>query len=645
MNALFLKLLNMSAAGSILIVAVVILRAVLKKAPRWIICAMWALVAVRLVCPVTIASPVSVFRAAPAIVSESGEVEVFRSAGGSEKPLLAVDTVRIEQPQESSETIREIPGTSYAVTQRSHDAYLPPLVQAYLIGLAGMLLYAAISTLLLRRKVSVSLREQGNVHVCDSVTTPFILGIVRPAVYLPSSLNEEEKHFVLAHECAHLHRLDHIWKPLGFLILCVHWFNPLCWLAYVLLCRDIELACDERVIRELGRTERAAYSQTLLSCSTRHVLAACPVAFGETGVKSRVKAVLNYKKPAIWIIVATVLACLVLIGCFATMPLSKDTSKDTPADEAVQGDADVVRKVGAYAVVANDGAKAGTEAYPYMVKTEQSVWYLAEADMELQGEDAFFEGLAEVLQYFDEDVADAQKALAGRIPAEIPPVEIRTDFCGQAGVSESAGAYYNGMANFIKLFHSWEMVRYALLHEYVHYLTFHCAEKQTLSGFYGEAVAEYVSMILCENRMMRSVDPSTIYEPEMLDAMRAWGVWDEEIGNLDYRKSVLCKSDAYARGLYNGQQYMSVGQSVLLRMGDRPIPYHVDDLAYAEGESLALYLIETYGEDKFLDNWDTPSDKVPALYGLAEEELLTAWSTWNAIQCEKLGIRMELGTD
>lgn len=323
MNALLIKLLNMSAAGSVLILAVVVLRAVLKKAPRWIICAMWALVAIRLICPISISSPVSAFRATPSIVSENGEVEVFRPAGGSEKPLLAVDTVQIERPQASSETIREIPGTSYAVTQRNRDAYLPPLVQAYLLGLTAMLLYALVSTLLLRKKVSVSLWQRGNIRVCDEVASPFILGIFRPVIYLPSSLGEEEKRFVLAHERAHLRRLDHVWKPLGFLILSVHWFNPFCWLAYVLLCRDIELACDEKVIRELGRAERAAYSQTLLNCSAHRILAACPVAFGETDVKTRVKAVLNYKKPAFWIILSAVLACIVLIVCFATNPIQE----------------------------------------------------------------------------------------------------------------------------------------------------------------------------------------------------------------------------------------------------------------------------------------------------------------------------------
>ncbi|MCR5663704.1 MAG: M56 family metallopeptidase [Oscillospiraceae bacterium] len=321
MNAVFLKLLNMSAAGSVLILAVILLRALLRRAPRWTFCVMWALVAVRLVCPVSIASPLSVFQAAPALVSESGEVEVFRSAGGSEKPMIAADTVQIERPRANAETIWEIPGSSYAVTQRSRDAYLPPLVQAYLLGVTVMLLYALVSTLLLRRRVAASVKLEGKVRVCDSFRTPFILGLFRPRIYLPSALSEEEKRLVLAHERAHLRRLDHIWKPLGFLILSVHWFNPLCWLAFILLCRDIELACDEKVIRELGRSERAAYLQTLLNCSARRILAACPVAFGETGVKMRVEAVLNYKKPAFWILLAAVLGCLVLIVCFAAKPM------------------------------------------------------------------------------------------------------------------------------------------------------------------------------------------------------------------------------------------------------------------------------------------------------------------------------------
>ncbi|MBR5094132.1 MAG: hypothetical protein IK095_03470 [Oscillospiraceae bacterium] len=325
---LFLKLLNMSVAGSVLILAVILLRVLFRRAPRWIFCALWGLVALRLICPVGIPSPFSAFQAAPAFVSDSGTVEVFRPAGGSEKPMLALDTVQIETPRRDSDTIAEIPGTDLAITQRSRDAYLPPVVQIWLLGVGAMLLYALISTLLLRRKVAASLPLEGQARICDAVPTPFILGIFRPRIYLPSGLGEEERSFILAHEEAHLRRLDHIWKPLGFLILSVHWFDPLCWLAYVLLCRDIELACDEKVIRELGRDERAAYSQTLLDCSAHRILAACPVAFGETGVKTRVKAVLDYKKPAFWIVLTAALAVLALVLCFATdaMPKEPDLS-------------------------------------------------------------------------------------------------------------------------------------------------------------------------------------------------------------------------------------------------------------------------------------------------------------------------------
>ncbi len=324
MYAPFLKLLNMSAAGSVLILAVMLLRVLLKKAPRWIPCALWALVALRLVCPVAIASPLSVFRAAPAIVSQEGEVEVFRPAGGSEKPMLSLDTVQIERSRAGTDPVMEIPGTSLTITERSRDAYLPPLVRVYLLGVSALLLYAVISTLLLRRRVSASLLLEGNVRVCDAVPSPFILGLFRPRIYLPSSLDGEERELVLAHERAHIRRLDHVWKPLGFLILSFHWFNPLCWLAYALLCRDIELACDEKVIRTLGDARRAAYSQTLLNCSARRLLTACPVAFGETGVKTRVRAVLSYKKPAFWLLIAAAAGVIVLIACFASDPLPRE---------------------------------------------------------------------------------------------------------------------------------------------------------------------------------------------------------------------------------------------------------------------------------------------------------------------------------
>ena len=338
------------------------------------------------------------------------------------------------------------------------------------------------------------------------------------------------------------------------------------------------------------------------------------------------------------LIAVFMLLSLAACGQKAEADAPQQTASPVPTEETKAED-QTVRQVGVYAVVINDGPRKDT--YPYMVQTEYSTWLLAKDDMELMGEEAFYEGLAGILQYVDADMADAQRALAGRIPAEIPPVEIRTDFCGKAEVSQNAGAYYNSLANMIKLFHSWGMAREALLHEYVHYLTFHCAEKKTAIGFYAESVANYVSMILCENRMMRSMDPNQLYGPEIATAMHAWGVWDEELGGPDYIRSALCESDAFARGLYDDTPYLCVGQFITSRKADQRLPEHLDQLCYGEAVSVALYLMETYGEDRFLDNWDLPGDKVAEQYGLTEEELLTAWSEWNAEQCAKLGIRME----
>ena len=183
-------------------------------------------------------------------------------------------------------------------------------------------------------------------------------------------------------------------------------------------------------------------------------------------------------------------------------------------------DSSVLRRVGGYAVVANDGSNE-TE-YPYVLQTKNSVWYLASADLDLMGEEAFYAGLEDILQYMEADMADARKALTGRIWKEVPPVEIRTDFCGKAGASQDAGAYYNGRVNFIKLFRSWDMAKFALLHEYVHYLTIHCAEKKTMSGFYNETVAEYVSKLLCENRMFRSIDFNRNDQPELNSVAEIW---------------------------------------------------------------------------------------------------------------------------
>lgn len=297
-----------------------------------------------------------------------------------------------------------------------------------------------------------------------------------------------------------------------------------------------------------------------------------------------------------------------------------------------------IRKVGEYFVVTNDDSRTKTD-YPYAVKTENTIWLLARDDIELMGEEAFYDGLADILQYVEADMADAREALVGRIWAEVPPVEIRTDFCGKAGISQDAGAYYNGRVNMIKLFHSWDMAKFALLHEYVHYLTLHCAEKKTRHYFYIETVAEYVSKLLCENRMLRSVDLYKTEQPQLKSLAGIWGDFDQ----VKYRNSCLSESDNYAQGRYDGMPYGCVGQYTTYRWANKRLPDHLYELSYAEAVSMALYLMETYGAEKYLDNWDIADEtELAALYGYTVEELLTAWSAWNAEQYAALDISTDL---
>ena len=319
MNEVFVKLANMSVAAGWLILAVLVLRLLLKKAPRWITCLLWALVAVRLVCPVSLQSPVSAYQmATPAAVQDSGGVTYFQYVHTSgDKPSIQWDMADLRPAGITPVQQDTAADTSHTVTR-----YMPPYVMIWLAVGGALLLYGLASTLRLRYRVREGMRLRENIWLCDAVTSPFLLGILRPRIYLPSGMDERQMDYVLAHEHAHLRRGDHIWKPLGYLLLAVHWFNPLVWVAYWLFCRDIETACDERVVRSMGVEDKKAYSMALLTCSQgRRMVLACPVAFGEVGVKSRIKAVLHYKKPGFWIVLAAVLACIVVAVCFLTDPM------------------------------------------------------------------------------------------------------------------------------------------------------------------------------------------------------------------------------------------------------------------------------------------------------------------------------------
>ena len=311
MAAVFLKLLNLSISASWLVLAVLVLRLISKRSPKWMNVLLWGIVALRLMLPFSIESALSLI---PSAETVSPAVVQFDPAPTITSGVNIIDNA--VNPS-LSEHFAAVPTAN--VNPLYAGAYIAGW--AWLIGLAAMLAYALVSYLRLRRRVSVSLRVRENIYLCDAISSPFILGVVKPRIYLPSTLDEVQRQNVLAHEQAHLARRDHWWKPLGFALLAVYWFNPVLWLAYALLCRDIELACDERVIRDMNETAIKTYSTVLLACSVpRKAVVACPLAFGEVGVKERVRNALHYKKPAFWVVAASVTVCIVVAVCFLTDP-------------------------------------------------------------------------------------------------------------------------------------------------------------------------------------------------------------------------------------------------------------------------------------------------------------------------------------
>ena len=313
MTDVFLDVFNASVAASWVVLAVIAARLLLKKAPRWMVCALWALVAVRLLWPgfpeasfslipsSQIISPQSLFDAAPEI--DSG-VAILDNA------INPVYT----------ESLRPALGASVNPLQ----VWLAVFANLWLLGMLAMGIWAAVSCWRVRRQLRERIVLEGNVYLCDRVESPFIFGLLKPTICLPSNLDEQTRNHVIAHEKAHLARRDHWWKPLGFALLTVNWFNPVMWFSYILLCRDIEMACDERVARSMDAAEKKAYSSALLTCSIRHrYVTACPLAFGEVGVKQRVKSVLHYKKPAFWVILVTAVVIAALAAGALTNPVEK----------------------------------------------------------------------------------------------------------------------------------------------------------------------------------------------------------------------------------------------------------------------------------------------------------------------------------
>ena len=303
MEIIFTKIFNMSVAASMLILAVILLRLILKSSPKWIRYVLWMLVALRLVIPFSFESPLSLIPNAQAINSTTQSSTSYVSS------LVNSDGFQTMQNTVSSSDneIKIITILSYI----------------WLVGVGAMLIYMLLSYLHLHLKVRESIAIDDNILICDRISSPFVFGIIRPRIYLPSRLSEEEKSYVIAHEQAHINHHDNLWKPLGYLILSIHFFNPLCWIAFKLFTNDIELACDERVIKNYDTKDKKGYSTALLYCSIeRNILSACPFSFGESGLKQRIKSVLGYKKPTVRIVILSSAVCILTAMSFMTNPIT-----------------------------------------------------------------------------------------------------------------------------------------------------------------------------------------------------------------------------------------------------------------------------------------------------------------------------------
>lgn len=480
MADVFYKILQMSISASWLILAIVVLRIFLKKVPRKIICFLWALVAIRLVCPFAIESRFSLIPDTQGIFADyenqlenagtdnvnaglpdisgavggaldnegaaggnadmasgklnneidnaAGNITAGNTAGGNitggsvsdggiaagniaDKNYMSGNihnisngnAMAVDNPDRvNNGGLNDISGGNFEGNLDNADNNLSGAAtyaaqkaaagnvgyRAILAGKLGgislgrfafiwtagcviLLLYAVCSYILLKRKTGAAFNNGENIYICDDIDTPFILGIFSPKIYIPSLLTEEERGYVIAHEKAHLKRLDCVWKPLGFILLAVYWFNPLSWVAYILLCRDIELACDERVIADKDIEYKKQYAMTLLNCSSpKKMVSACPLAFGEVSVKTRIKTVLNYKKPAFWLVLAAVAACVVVMVCFMTNPKSSAPDNESAAgeniDESSSAEPDSEKSVaeGGSEVINNNGWSVWFEAMP-----------------------------------------------------------------------------------------------------------------------------------------------------------------------------------------------------------------------------------------------------------------------------------------
>ncbi|MBO5097786.1 MAG: hypothetical protein J6B96_05680 [Agathobacter sp.] len=389
MEAVCMKIVEMSIAASWLILAVILLRLFLTKAPKGFRYVLWALVAIRLICPFSIESSFSLVPDTNGFFSvETPEVEMPGQNIGQTPGLNPGQNTTVPGTTPSvpntnpgnQGTMPEVPGTTPSVPDTAPSVPSAPVVPdvtpsapvapditpdtpaepitdtvelvnvmpwVWAVGVALMLVYMVISYVRLWNRIKISVPIDEKIYICDEIQSPFIFGVVRPSIYVPSHIEKDQMTYILAHEREHLRCLDHMWKPIGFVLLAVHWFNPLVWVAYVLMCRDLELACDERVIRHMDTSEKRNYSETLLACSSPgHYISACPVAFGEIGIKERIKRVFSYKKPTFWVVATALLLCVMVGVCFMTDPSRAQDPGELETEKESESETDTDSETG-----------------------------------------------------------------------------------------------------------------------------------------------------------------------------------------------------------------------------------------------------------------------------------------------------------
>ncbi|MBO5039752.1 MAG: hypothetical protein J6D09_01490 [Clostridia bacterium] len=319
MSTIFTNIFNMSIAASWAILAVLIFRLIFKRSPKFILCILWGIVGIRLIIPFFPSSKISIIPSAVTVTpSNQAQAPHFQSGVGT------LDSV-----------VNEYIGNHYQSPNGVSSAQVTPtdIIPYIWIGVVFLfILYAIISYLRLKRRLSSAILIKDNVFESERVSSPFVLGMISPKIYLPMNMDEDKVRSVLLHERAHISRRDNIVKPIAFVLLSFHWFNPIVWLSYILLCKDIEMACDEKVIKYMTSSERADYSEALLSLgNVKKAISVSPLAFGEVNVKGRIKSVLNYKKPAFYIVITALIALLTLAVCLLTNPFSRSRSgNNTP---------------------------------------------------------------------------------------------------------------------------------------------------------------------------------------------------------------------------------------------------------------------------------------------------------------------------